>query len=80
MSEAPDRLGALNGPTGLAERKTASADFQSSASAAVHGKRRDSLLLELKLTLKIAQRNVILKDLTPTLGCLRSAIQSYAWL
>jgi hypothetical protein len=32
-----------------------------SALAAVHGKRRDSLLRELKLTLKIAQRNVILK-------------------
>ena len=37
-----------------------------SAIAAVHGMRRDSLLLELDLTLKIAQRNVILKDLTPT--------------
>jgi hypothetical protein len=44
---------------------TFASDYSSdgnSAKAAVHGKRRDSLLLELKLTLKIAQRNVILKD------------------
>lgn len=40
--------------------------------------RRDSLLLELKLTLKIAQRNVILKDLTPTLRLRPSLFDAFA--
>jgi hypothetical protein len=41
----------------VSERKFSltSATVRSSALAAVHGMRRDSLLLELKLTLKIAQ-------------------------
>jgi len=51
---------------------------RSSAFAAIHGMRRDSLLLELKLTLKIAQRNVILKD--PGLFCLRIGWSNVSWL
>jgi len=58
----------VNGETGFGIFKSSPARHATfvrvgfSAKAAVHGKRRDSLLLELKLTLKIAQRNVILKD------------------